>query len=608
MHSVTAFTLLIRRYVALIAVTLFGCWGPATPRGIAVEVVDCTPISDETYEECREGTDLPPHPDLTGCFVWSTFDSVGSMTLRYRERWMITALDRNGLDFIPEDMTAASFFIGLPTLQCGTLGIRSACDAQPGCLLRILGGYIPDDDPNRVRFADSSGACVLDSAAPDTFMDCLDCVDGMCSPSTCGDGRVAENEVCDDGNLIDGDGCDSNCTVTACGNGILTDGEVCDDGNLIRESCAEVDCRVCDADCTYFTHGRDGDQDEVVDENDNCPNDYNPAQEDLDGDGVGDLCDNCIAQANPITDGQNAQLDTDNDTVGDACDECPFDADNDSDSDGICGEVDNCPTVSNRQQNDTDNDGLGDACDNCAMVSNRSQEDLDGNGVGDVCENIACGNGVHDPGEECDLSANNVIALTCGQACTFKQGFGPETFAEPVLLPLLMTVDVSVAGLSNLENSETVDLSIWAMHPDLSEMTPIQDFAYVLNETYQGGWSNAAAWSGNSTVNEDDPNRLVLTLQGMKRLCLDEPHRVMLGVSADDLTIPRQGDRVFRTEARVQIQVEQRILYDETLVFERPSDFYVIGLVDFCNVRQAGAPGAFMRLTTFSNGSVFFDP
>ena len=29
-------------------------------------------------------------------------------------------------------------------------------------------------------------------------------------------------EECDDRNLADGDGCDSNCTITACGNGIAT--------------------------------------------------------------------------------------------------------------------------------------------------------------------------------------------------------------------------------------------------------------------------------------------------------------------------------------------------------------------------------------------------
>lgn len=48
---------------------------------------------------------------------------------------------------------------------------------------------------------------------------------------SCSDGVKSADEFCDDGNTVDGDGCDSNCTITGCGNGILTTGETCDDGN-----------------------------------------------------------------------------------------------------------------------------------------------------------------------------------------------------------------------------------------------------------------------------------------------------------------------------------------------------------------------------------------
>jgi cysteine-rich repeat protein len=58
----------------------------------------------------------------------------------------------------------------------------------------------------------------------------------------CGNGVVEPPEVCDDTNVVDGDGCDSNCTVTACGNGVVTVGEECDDGNLVDGDCCSALC------------------------------------------------------------------------------------------------------------------------------------------------------------------------------------------------------------------------------------------------------------------------------------------------------------------------------------------------------------------------------
>jgi hypothetical protein len=37
----------------------------------------------------------------------------------------------------------------------------------------------------------------------------------------------------------------------------------------------------------------DADNDGIYNEMDNCPDNYNPNQEDTDGDGIGDACDNC---------------------------------------------------------------------------------------------------------------------------------------------------------------------------------------------------------------------------------------------------------------------------------------------------------------------------
>ena len=102
-----------------------------------------------------------------------------------------------------------------------------------------------------------------------------------CIHAACGDGEVQDGEVCDDGDTGPGDGCEPDCTPTpVCGNGVPEAGEICDDGNPIA----------CDG-CTGCKVDPDDDADGVVDCEDNCVGDYNPGQVDLDGDGIGDDCD-----------------------------------------------------------------------------------------------------------------------------------------------------------------------------------------------------------------------------------------------------------------------------------------------------------------------------
>lgn len=72
--------------------------------------------------------------------------------------------------------------------------------------------------------------------------------DGLVECAVCGNGIVANREGCDDGNLIDNDGCDSNCEPPFCGNGILNPGEDCDDGDTVGGSYG------CGGDCLWAAH------------------------------------------------------------------------------------------------------------------------------------------------------------------------------------------------------------------------------------------------------------------------------------------------------------------------------------------------------------------
>jgi cysteine-rich repeat protein len=64
----------------------------------------------------------------------------------------------------------------------------------------------------------------------------------------CGDGALSGSEICDDGNDINGDGCDNNCTITGCDNGVASSGERCFDAGatLITAGTFPVDVEAAD--------------------------------------------------------------------------------------------------------------------------------------------------------------------------------------------------------------------------------------------------------------------------------------------------------------------------------------------------------------------------
>ncbi len=65
-----------------------------------------------------------------------------------------------------------------------------------------------------------------------------------------------------------------------------------------------------------------------------------------------------------------------------------LEAKEDLDGDGIPNIIDNCPLIFNFSQKDRDGDGVGDKCDNCPNIKNPDQKDKNRNKIGDACENF----------------------------------------------------------------------------------------------------------------------------------------------------------------------------------------------------------------------------
>ena len=152
----------------------------------------------------------------------------------------------------------------------------------------------------------------------------------------------------------------------------------------------------------------DFDGDGFNDDLDNCPADYNPDQEDIDCDGIGDICDGLI----DCTEGLNC----------------------DSDCDGFYNQSDNCPNDYNPNQEDNyppQGNGIGDACD-CEADFN-----CDGNvDAGDVTDFLTdfgrstffnpCTNGAPCNGDfNCDANVD------AADVTKFLEDFGRSEFFNP---------------------------------------------------------------------------------------------------------------------------------------------------------------------------------
>jgi hypothetical protein len=199
----------------------------------------------------------------------------------------------------------------------------------------------------------------------------------------------------------------------------------------------------------------DLDGDGVGDDCDNCPLVPNPDQSDVDADGVGDACDNCRVAPNPAQEDRDEDgagdvcdncpdvpsanlADSDGDTFGDPCDNCrvtPNPGQEDRDEDGVGDACDNCPYVPNPDQSDADLDGVGDACDNCPSIANPAQENQDGDDRGDICDPCPL-HPIHFP--ECDVQAVRDICISFDSP--LGKGSGLVTWRT--------TIEVDLAGFN----------------------------------------------------------------------------------------------------------------------------------------------------------------
>ena len=224
-------------------------------------------------------------------------------------------------------------------------------------------------------------------------------VQPVCISNDCGNGIVDPGEVCDDGNILDGDGCSHDClSKEACGNGVVDPGEVCDDGNTANGKCDSGAACNSDADCGGGKCKPDG-----------CS--ANCKSREVCGNGitdVGEICDDGGTANGTCADGTPCNQTSDCATGACSPDGCSKDClSNETCGNGI---VD-----------------LGEKCDNGSA-----------NAIGSACEpgcqtGSGCGNGIVDPGEECDDGNTNnnddcvdCEIARCGDGFTDTTGFNKE--------------------------------------------------------------------------------------------------------------------------------------------------------------------------------------
>jgi cysteine-rich repeat protein len=280
----------------------------------------------------------------------------------------------------------------------------------------------------------ASSVCVENECVPRSARDACDgqldlatcniegrtgiCVHSACQLIACGDGIINGNEICDDSNTEDGDGCSANCRSNeSCGNGVIDFREGCDDGNDDDQDGCHNDCRLA----------RCGDG--VVDSL------------------IGERCDEGAANANTpsATCRMDCQLPRCGDDVKNGTEIC--DDGNLASGDGCSGDCLSNETCGNQYvdfvKNEQCDDGNGSNTDSCHVncrvpICGDSILDLQNGEVCDAgdqnsqlpdapcrnnCQLIRCGDGIKDGAEVCD-DGNVVSGDSCAANCLSNETCG----------------------------------------------------------------------------------------------------------------------------------------------------------------------------------------
>jgi cysteine-rich repeat protein len=109
--------------------------------------------------------------------------------------------------------------------------------------------HAPDPNPQICATRDQLAACKDQADGATCTIQALVgyCLDGVCLPIQCGNGRVDPGEACDPPRTTANDRCSDDCKSTqVCGNGIVdpATNEECDDGNLLDHDNCDSTCHV----------------------------------------------------------------------------------------------------------------------------------------------------------------------------------------------------------------------------------------------------------------------------------------------------------------------------------------------------------------------------